>query len=236
MCQYTAQKSAYVTVAVCADVQRTGNPFDCRRQTFVYTEASPRAFSSNYDQETLALGRHLEIITSEIDRSATTDSSDGVASSVRPRKLGRKAIGKAKSIGAAAIRRIKGHFDLKERLRNRREARANSLSRLSQANDSTDFVHRRFERSRIENMATEVANYKVEATDGGLKSYKSYSVGEDEDKFEEVMEQIKFWVVTGMYWAKGTYREGPRVRFLHDEEHEVALGGCQVEWGYYTDF
>ena len=35
--------------------------------------------------------------------------------------------------------------------------------------------------------------------------------------------------------GKGTYREGPRVRFLHDEEHELALGGCRVDSGVYMD-
>ncbi len=83
---------------------------------------------------------------------------------------------------------------------NRREAHADSLRGLSQANDSTEFVHRRFERSRIEKMAIEVASYEIEATDGGLKSYKSYSIGEKEEYIEEVMEQIKLWTVTGMYW------------------------------------
>ncbi len=101
MCQYSA---GYVTIAVCGDVQRTGNPFDCRRQSFVSTEASPSAFASNFNQDTSALDRHLEIITSQISTATeTTASSDEL------RKFGRKApkaVGKAKSIGAAVIRRI----------------------------------------------------------------------------------------------------------------------------------
>ncbi|MCJ1368442.1 hypothetical protein MMC16_007585 [Acarospora aff. strigata] len=141
---------------------------------------------------------------------ATVDFAASKAAPIVVGPAGPKASGKAKSIGAAVLKRIKGAFDLSARLQDRREARADALRGLGRANDSTEFIHRQFERSRIEKLLPEWPEPEES----------------EEAMWAKTMEQVGLWVVTGRYWAQGTYKEPPKVRFatnLTGDEEEGHL-------------
>lgn len=98
------------------------------------------------------------------------------------------------------MRNTEAHLDLKARLANHREAQADSITALSHANDSTEFVHRHFERSRIDKLGG--CGPMGAAYGRGLKTLGSYSTGGSEEEFlgDEVRGQIGLWAATGRFW------------------------------------
>ncbi len=117
MCQY----STYVTLAVCADVQRTGDPSTCKRQTVV---SAARATALASPLEVSALDRHLDLICGAIDaRREATEPPVVVAAAPMlggtggcqgpksvPGGRGPRALARVRELAKAAVGRISEFF------------------------------------------------------------------------------------------------------------------------------
>jgi len=119
MCQY----STYVTLAICADVQRTGDPSACKRQT---TASAARATAPAKPLDLSALDRHLDLICGAIDERraeeepivasaaapvlGATDGFDG--SRKGPGRKGPRALVRARELAKGAVGRISKSLSL----------------------------------------------------------------------------------------------------------------------------
>lgn len=113
MCQY----STYVTLAVCADVQRTGDPSACKRQTVV---SAARAVALASPLEVSALDRHLDLICGAIDERRAAPEPPVVAAAAPtlggtggcegpksvPGRRGPRALARVRELAKAAVERI----------------------------------------------------------------------------------------------------------------------------------
>lgn len=116
MCQY----STYVTLAVCADIQRTDDPSACKRQTIL---AAARVTAPVKPVGSSALDRHLAIICGAIDErraekepvvaaaAAPLGDTDGVDESGRiPSRKGPRALRRFRELAKGVVGRISTFF------------------------------------------------------------------------------------------------------------------------------